>query len=350
MLFSNQQAKEYSLTARTVSDVLCVLGSLFLAGFGIKSHVAGMDVYAFCLYAFAVACMGSFFIYKKWGNWSAHRNFLVVGFAALYLFLLGTGGEENTGILWCYAFPLIIFTWLGPQQGVRVVMALLVLSAIVLYRPEWVGATHGYSDNMIYRFSGSILFVSAMAYVMERARMNAQLAGERANRALRKLVRSDELTNTLNRRGINEKVRLELHRVARDRRELSVVLCDIDLFKAVNDQYGHDVGDQALRHVAQLLRDNVRVIDSVGRWGGEEFLILLPNTSMAEAFQLIERVRELIASHPISTDHGDITLSISCGLASTRFESRFDDLIKAADVSLYKAKEEGRNCTRPKVA
>ena len=131
---------------------------------------------------------------------------------------------------------------------------------------------------------------------------------------------------------------------------LNLLLVDIDHFKRVNDQFGHLFGDSVLQSLATYLQQNLRSEDFLARWGGEEFLILLPNTSMAEAFQLIERVREIIASHPFSTAHGDITLSISCGLASTRFESRFDDLIKAADVSLYKAKEEGRNCTRPKVA
>ncbi len=337
-------------TARTVGDWLCLLGGIFLLGFGVKSQLSGLQLYAYCLYAFAFACLASFVVYKRYGNWRAHRNFLVAEFVVLYGFLLITGGEENSGILWCSALPLITFSLLGSRKGGAVMLAVLSCSAVILYAPDWVGIAHSYSDNTRYRFSASMLFISAMAYTMEHARMHAQLASERANLELRQLLRRDELTGLFNRRGIKEKVRLELHRVARDQRELSVVLCDIDFFKAVNDQYGHDVGDRALRHVAQLLSDNVRAIDVVGRWGGEEFLIVLPNTSLVEGYHLIERIRRLVAERPLATNDGEIALSMSCGLASTCFHSRFDDVIKAADINLYEAKEGGRNCTRPKVA
>ncbi|MDX1452431.1 MAG: GGDEF domain-containing protein [Oleiphilaceae bacterium] len=340
---------QVTATARTVGNWMCLLGCTFLLVYGFKSHLSGMVAYAYCLYGFAAFSLGSYVAYRIWGNWRAHRNALVLGFGSLYLFLLASGGEENTGMLWCYAFPLIVFTMLGPVVGAAVMGVMIALSMLILYHPELVYAAHTYTMNEIYRFSGSILFVSALAYAMERSRMDAQIASDKATHELRQLVRSDELTETFNRRGIKEKVRLELHRVARDQRELSLVLCDIDLFKRVNDQYGHDVGDKALRHVATLLKENVRVIDAVGRWGGEEFLILLPDTSMAEGYQLIERIRQTIARSPLQARGQSISLSISCGISSTRFHSRFDDLLRAADVSLYEAKAEGRNCTRPQV-
>ncbi len=337
------------MTAERVSNILCVLGSGFLTIYGVKSLLDGLTAYALTLFAFAAATMGSYLIYRVLGNWRSHRNFIVFGFSSLYLFLLASGGEENTGLLWCYAYPLLMFCLIGPVIGARIVMVMLAASLLILFVPEWVGATHGYSDNMKYRFVGSMLFVVTMGYFMERSRLLAQEASERANESLRQLVRIDELTGTYNRRGIKQKVQLELHRVARDKSELSLVLCDIDLFKQVNDRYGHDVGDAALKHISRLLTETVRVTDVVGRWGGEEFLILLPNTRLSEGYQLIERVRERIAAETLEVNGHELKLSMSCGICSTRFFSRFDDLVKAADVSLYEAKAQGRNCTRPKI-
>jgi len=337
------------MTAERVSNVLCVLGSVLLTVYGIKSFLDGLTAYAVTLFAFASATMGSYFLYRLSGNWHAHRNFIVFGFSLLYLFLLASGGEENTGLLWCYAYPLLMFSLIGPKIGGRIVCAMLLASLVILYFPDWVWAAHSYTENTKYRFVGSILFVSTMGYFMERSRMFAQEALESANESLRHLVRSDELTGTYNRRGIKQKVQLELHRVARDNRELSLVLCDVDLFKQVNDRYGHDVGDAALKHIARLLQETVRVTDVVGRWGGEEFLILLPETRLSEGYQLIERVREKIANTVLEVNGVELKLSISCGICSTRFFSRFEDLIKAADVSLYAAKSQGRNCTRPHI-
>ncbi len=335
--------------ASSVSNVLCVLGSLFLVIYGFKSYWAGMPFYAYSLFAFAALTFGSLVAYKLNGNWVWHRNVIAAGFSLLYLFLLASGGEENTGLLWCYIYPLLILSILGPLIGRWILLGVLALSAVILYLPDLVWTLHSYSDNTKYRFSGSIVFVAAMAYLMEWSRMLAEQATEKATASLQQLVRTDELTGVYNRRGIKQRIQLELHRVARDKSELSVVLCDVDLFKRINDRYGHDTGDLALKRIAEILSSTVRVTDVVGRWGGEEFLILLPNTRLEEGFQLIERVRETIAAESLELNGHVLEMSISCGICSTRFSSRFEDLIKAADVSLYEAKEQGRNCTRPVV-
>jgi len=331
------------------SDTLCLLGSFCLILFGTKSYFSGLIAYSFSLFAFACCTLLSFVYYKRYGNWRFHRGFIAASFTFLCLFLVASGGEENTGLLWCYAFPLLSFTIVGPIYGRILITFVLTCSAVILYFPDLVWASHSYTDNTKHRFIGSIIFVSVMAHFMERSRVIAQTQSDEANEELRKLARSDELTGTYNRRGIKQKVQLELHRVVRDRTEMSLVLCDVDLFKNINDQYGHDMGDLALKHIANRMRNLVRVTDVVGRWGGEEFLILLPNTSLNEGYQLIERIRERIASEPIVVDDIKLNLSISCGICSTRFFSNFDDLIKTADKSLYDAKAHGRNCTRPSI-
>lgn len=327
--------------------VFSFLGSLCLLIYGMKTYFSGMEFYAYCLLSLSVATAINYLVYRLYGNWQWYLNFITYAFFALYIFLLATGGEENTGILWCFAYPLILFPLLGLKRGTKIMLLILVCSIVILYFPDLVWATHSYSDNMIYRFTGSMGFVSIMAFLMERSRMLTQQQMDKAQQELRMIARSDELTNMWNRRGIKEKAQLELHRVARDKTELTLVLCDADLFKKINDRYGHDVGDAALRQISRILKETIRITDSAGRWGGEEFLILLPNTSLTDGYQLIERIREKIASEPLVMEDLRLNLSISCGICSTRFVSRFEDLIKAADISLYEAKAQGRNCTRP---
>lgn len=336
--------------ARKTCDLLCIYGSLCLLVYGLKARYSGMVHYSNTLFMFMALTVGLFVLYKYSGNWTRHRALVTSSLSFMYLFLLATGGENNTGLFWCYVYPLVIFSIIGPQHGKWLVSLIIAVSALILYFPEWVWATHQYSPDIKHRFIGSIGFLSFVAYYMERSRLLAQQENDIARANLAQLARSDELTGTFNRRGIEAKVREELNRVARDRSEMSLVLCDADFFKRINDQHGHDVGDRALQHIARLLGDTVRVTDMVGRWGGEEFLIMLPNTSLTKGYQLIERVREKVASEPLVLEDQTLHMTISCGICSTRFFSEFGDLIKAADISLYEAKAQGRNCTRPAVA
>ena len=345
--YSDSSEFERDSLARKTCDLVCIYGCIFMLMYGIKSRFAGLIEYSNSLLVFSVVAIGIYALYRFSGNWTRHRALVVSGLTFIYLFLLGSGGENNTGLFWCYIYPIVIFSIVGTKKGKWILSAIIFLSAWILYAPELIGAGHEYALNIKHRFIGSITFVSLIAYYMERARLAAQQESDIAKARLALLACSDELTGTFNRRGIEAKVQDELHRVVRNKTEMSIVLCDVDWFKRINDRYGHDVGDAALQHIAKVLGDTVRVTDMVGRWGGEEFLIMLPNTSLQKGYQLIERVREKVASERIVIGEHELSLSISCGICSTRFFSSFGDLIKAADISLYEAKAQGRNCTRP---
>lgn len=347
--YSDSSAFERDSLARKTCDLMCVYGSICLLVYGVKSRLSGMQDYSNILLMFALFSTVAYFLFRITGDWPRHRALVTSGLSALYLYLLASGGEQDTGLFWCYIYPIVIFSIVGTQRGRWILSCMIVLSVCILYAPELVWATHDYALNIKHRFIGSITLVSVLAYYMEKARLVAQQDSDIAKARLALLACSDELTGTFNRRGIESKIQDELHRVVRNKTEMSIVLCDVDWFKRINDRYGHDVGDVALQHIARILGDTVRVTDMVGRWGGEEFLIMLPNTSLHKGYQLIERVREKIASEPIVVGEHTLNLSISCGICSTQFLSRFGDLIKAADISLYEAKAQGRNCTRPEL-
>jgi len=121
----------------------------------------------------------------------------------------------------------------------------------------------------------------------------------------------------------------------------------IDLFKSVNDNYGHHVGDELIILVARTLREQCRKVDTLARWGGEEYLVLLPETNTGEALASANRIREAFAARSVSTEQGPIQATISVGVASIRGSESIDRLLQRSDEALYRAKQAGRNtCIR----
>jgi diguanylate cyclase (GGDEF)-like protein len=126
---------------------------------------------------------------------------------------------------------------------------------------------------------------------------------------------------------------------------LGCVMCDVDHFKSVNDTYGHQAGDAVLRQVAEILKDSAREIDRVGRYGGEEFIVLLPNANIDDARAFAERVRQAVEAREFTYDGGSLRRTLSAGAAAWPHpEIRHQEgLVKAADDALYEAKQHGRN-------
>lgn len=172
-----------------------------------------------------------------------------------------------------------------------------------------------------------------------------------ANEELRRLSLSDGLTGIANRRYFDDFLEREWNRAIREKAPLSMIMIDIDYFKAFNDTYGHQAGDQCLRAVANVLMTTVkRTVDLVARYGGEEFAIVLPDTDILGAYEVAERVRNNIEilgiEHLKSDNYGFVT--ISSGIASVIPERNSvpTEIISEADIALYKAKKEGRNKVR----
>jgi two-component system chemotaxis response regulator CheY len=173
------------------------------------------------------------------------------------------------------------------------------------------------------------------------------LAGElhQANRRLRLLARTDELTGLRNRRGLRVALLRELRRAERYERDLSLIALDVDRFKQVNDRYGHAVGDRVLQGVARALQIGVRQVDVVARTGGEEFVVVAPETPLADALQVAERLRALVAAFELPVGDQLVRVTLSAGVASCRTSglSELEPLLQVADAALYRAKAEGRN-------
>ena len=157
---------------------------------------------------------------------------------------------------------------------------------------------------------------------------------------LERLSTTDGLTNLFNRRYLTELLAAEQRRCQRLKHPFAVVMLDVDRFKSYNDEFGHPAGDRVLARVAELLQESVREVDSVGRYGGEEFLVLLPESGESEAVALAERVRRRIAEERFP--HRQVTMSLGVAQYPAHGES-VDSVIASADAALYDAKREGRN-------
>ena len=154
----------------------------------------------------------------------------------------------------------------------------------------------------------------------------------------------DALTNTLNRRGLANCLNRETSRARRHKDKLSVIMADLDNFKRVNDTHGHDAGDRMIVHFAQLIRFVIRDTDYAARFGGEEFVLILPEADQLRAETVALRLQAILAKTPLLYEGKEISTTFSAGIAEFRANEEGAELLRRADTALYAAKAAGRNC------
>ena len=161
------------------------------------------------------------------------------------------------------------------------------------------------------------------------------------------LAREDPLTKSLNRRGMIEALGREMHRARRHRLPLCIALLDIDNFKQLNDKLGHQAGDNALVHLVAVIKTTLRQLDVIARFGGEEFLLLMPNTGLEDAVQAVTRIQRELTRSIFMHEHQRVLVTFSAGAALVGENETQDGLIQRVDAALYRAKREGKNRVVP---
>jgi diguanylate cyclase (GGDEF)-like protein len=186
---------------------------------------------------------------------------------------------------------------------------------------------------------GDLPALSIFARQVAAAIQNANLLAE-----VSRLAITDDLTDIFNRRHFFDLAAREFSQAQRHRQPLAVMIMDVDFFKKYNDQYGHQVGDEVLRGVAQRLQASLRESDILGRYGGEEFSVLLPQTDIESAMEAAERLHASVADEPIQTQAGPLYVQLSIGVAALQPDTiSLHALINRADQAMYAAKDAGRN-------
>ncbi|MGQ3684075.1 MAG: diguanylate cyclase [Candidatus Loosdrechtia sp.] len=167
---------------------------------------------------------------------------------------------------------------------------------------------------------------------------------QRYARELESLARTDYLTNLMNRRCMMERMQEEVVRCQRHGNRFSLAIADVDNFKKINDTYGHDCGDQVLKHFAFILKDSIRMTDISSRWGGEEFVLLFPETDIRGAKTVCEKIRGVVAGSSFCYGNQFITITATFGVSEFKAGGTINAMIKSADEALCYGKTAGKNC------
>ena len=247
------------------------------------------------------------------------------------------------GSYWAVAVLVLAgFVLLERRHALQFGAAVLALSVVLVgmgVGPQLVGPD-GSSEALLYlvRVHGFLLALLLLTLAVASLREQLHVALSRAE-TYEHLAITDPLTGIANRRAATETLRRELDAAERHGRTVSVVVLDLDNFKAVNDLHGHEVGDQVLADLGALLREAARKLDLVARWGGEEFLLVAPETTRTEAARLAERIRRAI----IQQQPGGLEVTATLAVAQHRADEDLSSLLRRADQLLYAAKDAGRD-------
>jgi len=251
-------------------------------------------------------------------------------------------------------FQIVITDWMMPKlDGPSLIQKIrasnrenytyIILLTAIDDKPKVVMGLEAGADEYLTKPFDAKELVARVASGERIIRLEEQLI--KARQQMETLAMQDSLTGLLNRRAIEEHAHTELSLAKRKGQPLSVILLDIDHFKDINDKYGHPTGDNVLRQLAETLPKNLRQYDRIGRWGGEEFIVILPDTEITKAMAVAERMRTTTAETEFSIENGkhqsvQISLGVTC--TSGNYAS-LEELVDTADLALYKAKQTGRN-------
>ena len=257
--------------------------------------------------------------------------------------LLNQSAPNSSSLLWFIIFPPMIMFTMGLRLGTLLFGVLYAFLVMLMLTPLDVYLANEIEKTIRMRFLLATLGAFLFSWCAEYTRYRIYSTLEHTLSRLEQEALTDPLTGLGNRRDFQKYFTWVKAKSARDHQPFSLAMLDIDHFKRVNDVYGHNVGDAVLVHFAEILKFHVRETDRLFRWGGEEFIILLPDTNAEDARVIAERVRSSIENSPYRYRELNVSYTVSIGLFSENIHQNANDPIVIADRNLYMAKSKGRN-------
>lgn len=330
-----QKRQVFSFIAMAVTAIVVFIG-LILSNYLIYPLLLTTTL-VFALTGMSIALL----LYFKTKDLAKTTLISSVVIIILVVFLTYTGGKENTALYWLMFSPLAAYAIFGIYWGSLLTLTLIISIIGLLYGPDIGQAVYGSIEKS--RFIASYSVVILFAFINEFFRNQSFETISTITLEQRNQANSDPLTGLANRRFIDSQLLPQIKNDHASFFPLSIIMADIDSFKIINDDFGHDIGDQAIIHVANLFKHNIRITDVVARYGGEEFLIFLPKANSLKANEIAEKICEKLAKTPFIVNDVTITLTASFGVCEVNDIMSFDEAIKLADKNLYQAKESGKN-------
>ena len=352
---------------RTKKSVLTMVAGIiaFLAIFWGSTYVAlGYPLSGSIPLSYAAISflsIGYFFATKKFAFFRFSQLLLILWLPFLLQWSLGGFANGSVVMIWAFFTPLAAMLFADAAHAAKWLIAFLALaifSGFIDGSVRDLAPPMGAAANITFfvlnmGFGCASVFVVLNYFVKQREESLQQVVTahnelERANKMLRQnenrireLMLTDPLTGLGNRRHLDERLQVEVSRAQRYGNSLCVIITDLDHFKGINDTYGHSVGDHVLKIFAQHLQEAVRTTDFVARFGGEEFILVLPETALQGAMQLAERIRATLEKKDFSGIQRSITASF--GITDVKVGDTMEEVFLRADRALYCSKENGRN-------
>ncbi|RDV24242.1 GGDEF domain-containing protein [Alteromonas aestuariivivens] len=270
-------------------------------------------------------------------------NLLLGCLMGLMAYLVVSGGKNNTGPLWIYVVPPVAMFYAGVTRGLMTVGVFTLMISLLMFFPNDALLLTSYDQDFKIRLLLSFLTVTFLSAFYEYSRQKTFDTVQQLSEQFEQQALHDPLTRLPNRRGIQQQLTQELARLRRNGRPFSLILADIDHFKNINDNHGHSNGDEVLRRVSGIFQNRLRGLDMVARWGGEEFLIVAPETPESNAEALAEKIRTSLAETPIVLNGFPIKVTASFGVCEVSKDVELERALTLADKALYKSKQNGRN-------
>mgnify|MGYP000347923967 CR=1 FL=1 len=326
-----------------ILNLFALVGSSITGVLGVTAFFHNDLILSSSLIISCTAFYASHLYLKITNNYKAPARGLLFALSVLMLYLVYSGGVENTGPLWIFIIPPVALFLGGLTSGLVSIFLFIGCCIFLMFYEQGSLLATDYPQTFKLRLIYSFLTVTFLSYCYEYSRKLSFKNIQDLSEEFERMAKHDALTGLSNRRDMMEKIQTECARVSRSHNQTCLLLCDIDHFKVINDTYGHDAGDQVLEEISDLFSSMIRQQDLVARWGGEEFLFVLPDTHLANAQKAAENIREKVETHAFMIGDVKKHITISIGVATLSVEQNIKESIARADKYLYRAKQTGRN-------
>ncbi len=326
-----------------IINLFAFIGMTITAMMAISALVNNNHPLALALFGSSIIYYLGRYIHIVSNNKPLASSVILINLFILMFFLVYTGGVNNTGPLWIFMVAPVALFFDGLKIGLLKIFVFICVLSIMLFTPENAFLATHYSTDFKLRLIYSFLTCAFLSGLYEYSRQKSYESLKTLSMKFEQLSKLDPLTQLSNRRDATNKLEYEQNKLERNNSKLSIMLCDVDCFKQVNDIYGHEIGDFVLKELARLFKQQLRKQDVVSRWGGEEFLFILPDTDVEQSMVLANKILAKLREHTIKYNEHEFKVSVSIGVALLTHNEKIQHAINLADTRLYKAKRAGRD-------